>query len=268
MKKRFSVAEFAQFARTTRDTLLYYDKIGLLQPESREKNNYRIYSTGQLAIVNFIRTCQSLGMTLADIRRMEATRTPELMDELLSQQIERINGAMEEWDRARKLLTVLKKNIHSVLHVDEKAITVQRMPEEAVVFGGLNDYSGGQTDYDALFVFYRSCKEKYPDMDLNYPVWGEFSLERIRRRDWHWPDRYYFYNPEGHDRKPAALYAIGYMRGGYGHCGDLFERMLAHIGTSDFELCGPAYVEYPLNEFCVTEEKNFLMRMMITVRER
>ena len=266
-RKNFSIAEFAGLARTTRDTLLYYDNIGLLSPESREKNNYRLYSTGQLAIVNFIRTCQYLGMTLTDIQRMQANRTPELMDELLSEQVERIDGKIEEWIRAKKLLKLLKNTIHSALHINEKAITVQWMPEEAVVFGGLNDYSEGRTDYDALFAFYRSCKKKYPDMDLNYPVWGEFSLERIKRKDWHWPDRYYFYNPEGLDRKPAALYAIGYMRGGYGHCGGLFEKMLAYIKANAFEICGPAYVEYPLNEFCVPDDTNYLMRLMIAVRE-
>jgi len=270
MKRReiFSVADFAECTRTTRDTLLHYDKIGLLSPESRGKNNYRLYSNGQLAVMNFIRTCQALGMTLAEIKRIKANRTPELMSGLLEQQVKHIDEKIEEWMRARKLLTLLKKNIDSVLHVNEKAITVQFVPAEAIVLGEPNDYRGGRTDYDALFSFYHACKEKYPDMDLNYPVWAVFSEERIQRKDWVWPDRYYFYNPEGHDNKPAALYAIGYTRGGYGQSGALYERMLAYIDANGFEICGPAYEEYPLNECCILEDRDYLMRVMITVRER
>ena len=162
----------------------------------------------------------------------------------------------------------LKKTIHSVLHVNEDAIAVQFVPAEAIVLGELNDYSDGSTDYDALFSFYRACKVKYPDMDLNYPVWAMFSEERITRKDWVWPDRYYFYNPEGHDEKPAALYAVGYARGGYGQTAELYERLFAYIDANGFEICGPAYEEYPLNEFCVLNDKEFLIRVMITVRER
>ena len=267
-KEVFSIADFADCARTTRDTLLHYDKIGLLSPESRGDNNYRFYSNGQLAVINFIRTCQALGMTLAEIKQMEANRTPDRMYELLEQQVKRIDERIKEWDRARKLLVTFRKIIQSVLHVNEDEITVQSLPEEAIVLGDPNDYRGGRTDYDALFSFYRSCMEKYPDMDLNYPVWAVFSEERIKRKDWVWPDRYYFYNPEGHDRKPAALYAVGYTRGGYGQSGELYERLLDYIDANGFEICGPTFEEYPLNEFCILKSENYLMRVMITVRER
>jgi DNA-binding transcriptional MerR regulator len=269
MKKKFlSIAEFAEFARTTRDTLLHYDKIGLLASEARGKNDYRLYSTRQLAVVNFIRTCLALGVTLAEIKRIKTNRTAKLMDEILGEQVKRIGVKIEEWVCAQKLLSSLKNNIQSVLDVDEKAITVQFMPAEAVIFGEANDYSAGGTDYDALLSFYRSCKRKYPDLDLNYPVWAEFSEKRIRRKDWVWPDRYYFYNPEGTDCKPAALYAIGYTRGGYGQSAELYEKLLDYIDANGFEICGPAYEEYPLNEFCIFDDKNYLMRVMVVVREK
>ena len=264
----FTVAEFAEFTRTTRDTLLHYEKIGLLIPETRGDNNYRYYSNGQLAVVNLIRTCQALGMTLAEIKGMKAIRTPELIDSLLEQQMERIDQKIDEWIRARKLLFALKKTIQSVKNVDEDAITVQFMPVEAIILGDLNDYSRGKTDYDALLNFYRSCSKKYPALDMNYPVWGMVTEERIKQRDWAWPDRYYFSNPEGYDKKPASLYAIGYARGGYGKSGRLYERIVDYINENDFEICGPAYVEYPLNEVCIVEESNYLTRVLITVREK
>ena len=264
----FTVAEFAEFTRTTRDTLLHYERIGLLSPESRGENNYRYYSNGQLAIVNLIRTCQALGMTLAEIKKLTVNRTPELVDDLLEKQLARIEQKIDDWVRARKLLFSLKDTIHSTFNVDEEAITIQFMPVKAIVLGELNDYSRGKTDYDALLSFYRTCSKRYPDLDLNYPVWGMFSENRIKQGDWQWPDRYYFNNPDGHDRKPASLYAIGYKRDGYGKSGALYERMIEYINESNFEINGPAYEEYPLNEVCVTEERNYLTRVMITVCEK
>ena len=266
-KETFSVAEFAEFSRTTRDTLLYYDRIGLLSPEMRGENRYRFYSSGQLPIVNLIRTFQALGMTLAEIRSIKEERTPEIIDRHLEQQIGLIDEKIDDWVRARKLLITIKGIINSTLSIDEDEITIRHMPAEAIVMGELNDYSQGKNEYDALLSFYRSCSEKYPDLDLNYPVWGMFTENRIKERDWVWPDRFYFYNPEGLDKKPAALYAIGHTRGGYGQSAELYERMLDYIDAHGFEICGPAFEEYPLNEVCIASDSEYLMRVLITVRE-
>jgi len=266
--KLFSVGDFAQFSRTTRDTLHHYDNIGLLSPMSRGGNNYRYYSGRQLAIVNVIRTLQELGLSLTEIKTMKDNRTPENVDEALMRQIEKIDIKINDWVRARNLLFTLKNIIHSVLSVDEQTITIQFMPAEAIILGDLNDYSRGRNDYDALLSFYHGISKKYPNLNLNYPVWGYFSEERIKQWDWKWPDRYYFYNPEGHNKRPSSLYAIGYTRGGYGQCGDLYNRIFDYINSNNFEICGDAYEEYPLNELCIYDDTNYLIRVMITVREK
>ena len=105
-------------------------------------------------------------------------------------------------------------------------------------------------------------------MDLNYPVWSIFGEEQIRSKDWAWPDRFYFYNPDGHDRKPAALYVIGYKRGGYGDTYDLFGRLVDYIEANEYEICGSAYVEYPMNEICINDQNNYLIRAMISVKKK
>jgi DNA-binding transcriptional MerR regulator len=116
----FTVNEFAKLARTTRNTLHHYDAIGLFFPSSRgADNNYRYYSIGQLAVVNVIRTLQALGMSLVEIKNLTDRHTPERMDEVLAQQIDKINEKIDEWVRAQKLLFTLRETIHSV-HPGEK----------------------------------------------------------------------------------------------------------------------------------------------------
>ena len=263
-----SISDFSKFSRLTRDTLLHYDRIGLLSPAKRGENNYRYYTGSQLAVINVIRTLQQLGMTLEEIKGLKDRRTPELTDEVLEKQIEKIDGRIEDWIRARKLLFTLRKTIRSVKNIDESEITIQFLPAEAIILGDLNDYSRGRSFYDALHSFYKDIGEKYPGLDLNYYVWGTISQDRIKRGDWVGADRFYFYNPEGNDRRPAALYAIGYMRGGYDQGGALYERLSEYIDKNGFEICGNAYEEYPLNEVCITEASNYLIRVLITVREK
>ncbi len=269
MERRFySSGSFAKLARTSRDALRLYNSLGLLTPVSRGENNYNYYSPAQLANVNFIRILQQLGMTLDEIRTLHDRRTPEGVNAFFEAQLGEIDKKVDEWAKARKLLLTYKKFIHDALGADEKNITIQFFPEENIILGAPNDYGAGHDDYGVLSHFYSDMRGKYPELDLNYPVWGRFSGERIRRGDWNWPDRYYFYNPDGHDKKPAALYAVGYVRGGYGQAGKLYERMVRYIADNGFEVSGDAYEEYPLNEVCISDDNNYLIRTMITVREK
>jgi len=264
----FSVKDFAKMSRIPKDTLLYYDRIGLLPPEERGDNKYRYYSILLLATVNMIRTLQRLGMSLEEIKDLKDRRTPQLAREVLPRQIAKIDEKINGWIRSRKLLLTLIKVINDASNVDETSITIQFLPAEAIVLGGVNDYSRGRDAYDALLSFYNEIGEKYPEMDTNYPVWAVFSGDRIKRGDWVNPDRYYFHNPDGYDRKPAALYAIGYTRGGYGQCDEVYYRMLDYIKRNGFEICGDVYEEYPLNEICVAESDNYLIRVMVVVRAK
>ncbi len=264
----FSVRDFARFSRTTRDALYHYDKIGLLPPLLRGANKYRYYSTRQLALVNLIRTMRDAGMSLEEIKSLRDRRTPELVESLLRRLKRQVDDKLDDLVRAGKLLSILQKTISSAINVDDGAIAIQFLPQEPIMLGDINDYSRGRSDYDALFSFYASMKIKHPDLDLNYPVWGNLSEERIRRGDWKWPERYYFYSPEGRDARPAGLYAIAYQRGGYGQAGGLYERLIDYIDGNGFEICGDAYEEYPLNEICIADDRNYLVRVMIAVREK
>jgi len=263
-----SISDFAEFSRTTRDTLLHYDRIGLLSPVLRGENNYRYYSISQLAMVNVIRTFQQLGMSLEDIRGLRDKRTPERADNLFELQIGEIDTKIKEWVNARKLLLTLKKAINSVSFVDEREITVEYLPAEAIILGNLNDYSRNRSDYDTLLSFYNDVSSKYPDADMNYPVWATYSYDRLKSKEWSNPDRYYFYNPEGYDRRPASLYVIGYKRGGYRANNDLFERLDEFINNNGYEISGDAFEEYPINEICAIDDNDYLIRIMIAVQKK
>jgi DNA-binding transcriptional MerR regulator len=263
----FSVVDFAKISRTTVAALHHYDKLGLLSPEVRGKNKYRFYSLRQVARVSIIRTFLRLGIPLSMIKGLEGRRTPKLALEILTRQVDIIDQRIADMVHSRDLLISTLKSIQSGIDANPEKIAIQFMPSEPIVLGQPNDYSEGRNAYDALFSFYDSIQD-WADLDLIFPVWGVFSEERIKRGDWKWPDRYYLYSPDGHDERPAALYAIGHMCAGYGQGAELYERMVAYIDQNGFEICGDAYEEYPLNELCVVDESNYLVRVMIPVRER
>ena len=60
--------EFARICGTTRDTLRYYHKQGILVPQRNAANGYHYYSYAQVASFYFIATLRGLDCSAADIR--------------------------------------------------------------------------------------------------------------------------------------------------------------------------------------------------------
>lgn len=64
------VSELASLLAVNADTIRYYTRIGLLQPDRNVNNGYKIYSNRDKARLEFILSARSLGFSVADVRRI------------------------------------------------------------------------------------------------------------------------------------------------------------------------------------------------------
>jgi hypothetical protein len=211
---------------------------------------------------------RDLGMPLDEIADLMNHRTPEKILNIFAAQNERLDTEIERLSRSKKLIHTLKTIIEGALDIDEGKIDTRLEEAEPILLGPRIDYSGGKSIEEATLDFYRHCEKLDSDMDMNYPVWGVYSEERIRRRDWQGPDRFYFRMPDAPYSKPAGLYLVGYDRGYYGQTDDLYNRLLSHIEENDLEICGPAYETYPLNEISISDSDNYLIKVSISIIHR
>ncbi len=69
----YTISQLAQAAEIPTTTVRYYERIGLVEPEDRSAGNYRLYSDNSLRKVKFIRSAQSIGFTLDDVKALLAT---------------------------------------------------------------------------------------------------------------------------------------------------------------------------------------------------
>lgn len=73
-KKHFlKVGEFARICRTTKETLLHYDRKGLLKPKHINENGYRGYSAEQYFDFDLISLFKDAGYTLEEIKKLRST---------------------------------------------------------------------------------------------------------------------------------------------------------------------------------------------------
>lgn len=107
--KLYRAHQFAEFAGVTVRTLHHYDRLGLLKPQQRSSNGYRLYADTDLARQEQIAVLKFLGLSLGEIR--DLLKDESSLDETLRRQqqvlIEKrgqLDRAIDAVERARKSL--------------------------------------------------------------------------------------------------------------------------------------------------------------------
>ena len=73
----FKIGDLAAAAGVRRDTVRYYERTGLLPNPERTGAGYRLYGDADLARLNFIRSAQGLGFTLAETSELLALKASD-----------------------------------------------------------------------------------------------------------------------------------------------------------------------------------------------
>jgi len=63
----FFIGEIAERSGVTRDTIRYYEAVGVLPEASRTASGYRLYGPDDVARIEFIGQAQALGLSLEEI---------------------------------------------------------------------------------------------------------------------------------------------------------------------------------------------------------
>jgi len=99
MSESFTIGELARRADVTRDTIRFYERVGLLPPPTRTRSGYRIFGDGDVRRVRFVREAQSIGLTLDGIQELLSVsemQTPEECRRVAAQLARRIDEIDEK----------------------------------------------------------------------------------------------------------------------------------------------------------------------------
>lgn len=66
-KREYSIGELSTLTGVNKETIRYYEKIGVMPDPPRTGGGYRMYRQEHLDRLRFIRRCRQLGFSMADI---------------------------------------------------------------------------------------------------------------------------------------------------------------------------------------------------------
>lgn len=92
MKENYKIGEVVKKLNINRETIRYYENIGLLTENKRDKNGYRLYSEDEIEKVEFILMVKSYGFSLKEIKVI----FDEVYEDILGGHVEGIKKIVEE----------------------------------------------------------------------------------------------------------------------------------------------------------------------------
>jgi MerR family mercuric resistance operon transcriptional regulator len=111
------IGELANACDCSRETIRYYEKIGLLPPAIREANGYRSYDVTHRKWLDFILRSKALGFSQAEVRRLTDLATSSSSS---CQDVHEL--IVEHIDDVRTRLRELKQLEKSLLRLESKCI--------------------------------------------------------------------------------------------------------------------------------------------------
>ena len=101
MDGMYTISEMASIFGVSRQTLIYYDKIGLFAPAEVNEKGYRFYSPTQIPLMRLICMLRDLGVDLDEIMRLTSSYDVAEMANKLRERVSELDGQIAVLEKER-----------------------------------------------------------------------------------------------------------------------------------------------------------------------
>jgi two-component system chemotaxis response regulator CheY len=134
----YTIGEISSMVNISKDTLRYYDEVGILKPcKIDAENRYRYYGPEQISMIAKILEYKDYGFTLEQIKGLLVCNDTDYLRDALKKQYENL---VDQKDRLEVLLSILKRKLE-VNVMDKKKLLIVDDAEfmRTVLTGVLNN---------------------------------------------------------------------------------------------------------------------------------
>ena len=115
----YTIGEVAKKLKINKETIRYYEKIGLLSDTKRDCNGYRIYTGNDVDFLEFIIMAKEFNFTLKEIASLKTTiigdsgsSQEKQIVEMIDQKINTIDKEIEKLNKIRMVLEKIKTDVY------------------------------------------------------------------------------------------------------------------------------------------------------------
>lgn len=269
-KGYFTTGEFAKLCRTTKETLFYYDTIGILKPDHVGTNNYRYYIAEQFYDYDLITTLKTAGCTLSEIKNYLDRHNVDEFINLLNENRRRIKKEQEKLEHMNHLLenavSMTKKARSKPYHQPELIFC-----EEEYFIATQLDKKEALSYYDEInFInnHFSYCEEKH--IYNEYPF-GAIVLKDTLCKGLCFESFYYskLDTPIQDERlfiKPKGQYVTMLHQGYYDTRDKAYKILFDYIENNNLTICGNSYEQELISYLAIKDINKLVLEISIQIQ--
>jgi len=183
MKKTYKIGEVAEIKNIDRQTLRYYDKLGILIPAIIDnETGYRYYTLEQFIDVDRIKFCKRVGLSLEETKKfMDGTSLNGALDvlkrkkDLFAEDLKRIQTIHSDLEH---IIDSLERSMDIVMERGFDEIWI----EDDIKFYGISGSpsgEGGLYDFELELSDMNKRHPRFSEIGHNFGITTEFSFDEL-----------------------------------------------------------------------------------------
>ncbi|MEH7126312.1 MerR family transcriptional regulator [Bacillus sp. JJ1773] len=266
--KYLTTGEFAKLCKVNKQTLFYYDQIGLLSPVFKNEKGYRFYSINQIELFFVIDLLKDLGMSLNDIQQYTQNKSPESFLTLMYQKKEEIMKKRQEIQMKEKLIETKITLMEEASHLDFHQITLEHLPEATLYLSRNIESITNEEFVEVISEFIGELNEL--QLDTGYPIGGITKREQVLKGEFSKYSYLYIEQPHPKEGYPYFQAVKGDFLIGY-HIGDdktihnTYKSLISEMERLDLALGDYVFEEYIYDTVVKNQKEHYVTKIMIQV---
>ena len=268
----FSIGEVARYQNLSKQTLIFYDKIGLFRPAWVDPDNgYRYYSASQLDQLDTIIIMKTIGFSLAEIREHIRHYNIDSSLAALRRQLTVIDRQIEQLRQIRSRVQNRCEQMEQVRHLEaDPAVQVGETPAQWLF---CRPVAAPYTLREISIATKRCFADSHArNLPTRFQCGVVVPLEKILAgRFTEASEAFLPMEPtdaaaDGLRLLPAGRCVSVYHVGDYLSIGRSYQKLLEHCRRHGLELCSDSY-EFCINDYISTRDENeYITRILFYIR--
>lgn len=268
--KYLTTGEFAKLCKVNKQTLFYYDQIGLLTPVLKKENGYRYYSIHQLELFFVIDLLKELGMSLGDIQQYMQNKSPEKFLSLMHRKKEEIVRKRQEIERKEKMIEAKIALMEEAKTLAFNQITLEQLPEATLYLSRKIQNTSDEEFVEVISDFIEELNVSR--LDSGYPIGSITEREQVLKGNFSNYSYLYIEQPTPKEGYPyfkavKGVFLIGYHIGDEKTISNTYMRLFSKMERLNLTLGDYVFEEYIYDSVVKNHTEQYVTKIMMQVAQ-
>jgi DNA-binding transcriptional MerR regulator len=266
--KYLTTGEFAKLCKVNKQTLFYYDQIGLFSPELKNEKGYRYYSIRQIELFFVIDLLKDLGMSLNDIQQYTQNKSPESFLSIMYQKKAEIVKKRHEIETKEKIIEAKIALMEEASHLDLHQVTLEQLPEATLYLSRNIENITDEEFVEVVSDFINELNVSH--LDTGYPIGVITKREQVLKGEFTNYSYLYIEQPNPKEGYPYFKSVKGDFLSGY-HIGDektihkTYKRLFSEMDRLNLAIGDYVFEEYIYDTVVMNHKEHYVTKIMIQV---